>query len=167
MKTKAISVLLVLVLLMSLAGNCAYAASDKDLKENVPSSGITFNVLYSIFCKNIPSDLVTFICDKRIDTADCSFTNSSANEVDYYWLISNDTGCVQTVGYTLNSQNHFVYITRDVFCVHRHGEMIRFSVFYNMEGHYLGNIKWDLTNDNATSSSRCPYYVTQGICNLE
>ena len=169
MKKRYISILAAILLVFSFVmPNYAMAITDKDLEVTLPNS-ITFSVLYDNFCKNLGSDKAKYIIDKKIDTADVSRHNDGSNEDVYNWLVSNKKGCMQTAGYIINSKtNRKSYITYDVVCIHKHGELIKLTVFYTTEGQYIGNIKYDLTNDRATSSSRCPYYIsTNGNITLD
>ena len=170
MKKRYILILAILLLVFNvIMPNFAMAVTDKDLEVDLPINSITFNVLYDNLCKNLGSDKAKYITGKKIETADVSRDNNGSNEVIYNWLVSNKKGCMQTVGYTKNSKtNTKNYVIYEIVCIHKHGELIKFTVFYNTEGQYIGNIKYDLTNGRATSSSRCPYYIsTNGNITLE
>ena len=157
---KILSAALVLLLIFSCVPFAFAALSLNDeFEERVPASGTTFNDLYTVFCKDLTRDQVLCIQNQDPERADHTWYNEASRENIYEWLVSNEAGSIQAAGYLENAAKRDInYLFREVVCLHRHGELIKMSVFYTQDGRYVGNIKYDMTNDYATPSHRCPPY---------
>ena len=63
------------------------------------------------------------------------------------------------IGYVYDYKHEPKFIVRYWIGYHEEGELIGMLVYYMTDGKYLGNIRWDYTNELANSSSRVPYNV--------
>ena len=126
--------------------------SVKDGYYIVGSSSNTFALLYNKMCKNLD------IKNHPIPSPSLKGNPLSSGEYEKYTVIrDNDT--YEYIGYLCTPGGGIEYIIRYWEGKHKRGQNIGMTVFYDTDGKYIGNIQFDFTNNESTSSSRSPYFM--------
>ena len=74
-------------------------------------------------------------------------------------VLKDDSTSYEYVGYVRGVTGENKYIIWSWTGLHEDGSVINQTVYYMLDGKYLGNIQRDRTAGTSTSSSRCPYFV--------
>ncbi len=175
LKRKAYSVLWLLVVLSLLTAIPVSASAStnyseyfglKDKNEEsyyvIGASEDTFAGLYKKMCVNL--DL------KKYPIPEPEEDGSIYGTGDYerITVLKDDAETYETIGYVYSPKDKPLYIIRSWIGYHEEGVVIRMQVYYSLEGTYIGNIKFDLTNGLSNSSTRVPYYIpSEGTHNLK
>ncbi len=119
----------------------------------ISSSENTFTGLHKRMCINL--DLKAHpipVPDEKLDTY-------LTGDYEYAKVLKDDSKSYEFIGYVRSVTGEDRYIIWSWIGLHEDGSTIGQTVYYMLDGKYLGNIQRDITAGTSTSSSRCPYYV--------
>ncbi|MBQ8076646.1 MAG: zinc ribbon domain-containing protein [Oscillospiraceae bacterium] len=119
----------------------------------IGTSENTFAGLYARMCINL--DLKANPIPAPEEEVDTYGTNDKV----YATVLKDDSTSYEYIGYVRGPAGDNKYIIWYWTGLHEDGSIISQTVYYMLDGKYLGNIQRDRTAGTSTSSSRCPYYV--------
>ena len=119
----------------------------------IGSSENTFTGLHQRMCVNI--DLKA----NPIPKPDEKLSTYGSGDYEYVKVLKDDNKSYEFIGYVRGVTGEDRYIIWSWTGLHEDGSTINQTVYYMLDGKYLGNIQRDRTAGTSTSSSRCPYYV--------
>ncbi|MBP3210790.1 MAG: zinc ribbon domain-containing protein [Oscillospiraceae bacterium] len=143
------------------AGTVSVLPAPSDAKngntENSPyligTSENTFAGLHARMCINL--DLNKNPIPTQVEEVD---TYGTGDRV-FATVLKDDSTSYEYVGYVRGVTGENKYIIWSWTGLHEDGSVINQTVYYMLDGKYLGNIQRDRTAGTSTSSSRCPYFV--------
>ena len=119
----------------------------------IGSSENTFTGLHQRMCVNL--DLKA----NPIPKPDEKLSTYGTGDYEYVKVLKDDNKSYEFIGYVRGVTGEDRYIIWSWTGLHEDGSTINQTVYYMLDGKYLGNIQRDRTAGTSTSSSRCPYYV--------
>ena len=119
----------------------------------IGSSENTFAGLHQRMCVNL--DLKA----NPIPKPDEKLSTYGTGDYEYVKVLKDDSRSYEFIGYVRGVTGEDRYIIWSWTGLHEDGSTINQTVYYMLDGKYLGNIQRDHTAGTSTSSSRCPYYV--------
>ena len=119
----------------------------------IGSSENTFAGLHRRMCVNL--DLKA----NPIPEPDEKRDTYGTGDYEYIKVLKDDDKSYEFIGYVRGATGQDRYIIWSWTGYHEDGSVIGQTVYYMLDGKYLGNIQRDRTAGTSTSSSRCPYYV--------
>ena len=119
----------------------------------IGSSENTFAGLHQRMCVNL--DLKA----NPIPKPDEKLSTYGTGDYEYVKVLRDDSKSYEFIGYVRGVTGEDRYIIWSWTGLHEDGSTINQTVYYMLDGKYLGNIQRDRTAGTSTSSSRCPYYV--------
>lgn len=127
----------------------------------IGTSENTFAGLHKAMCINL--DL------KRNPLPEMNSKISEYSDGDYVYgsVLKDDSDSYEYIGYIRNKQDQNQYLVRNWTGYHKDGSVIEMTVYYTLEGKYLGNIQRDKSAGTSTSSHNSPYYIPGEPINKE
>ena len=119
----------------------------------IGTSENTFAGLHARMCVNL--DLKA----NPIPTPEEEVDSYGTGDKVYATVLKDDSTSYEYIGYVRGTTGENKYIIWYWTGMHEDGSVISQSVYYMLDGKYLGNIQRDRTAGTSTSSSRCPYFV--------
>ena len=119
----------------------------------VGSDEHTFEGLHDIMCVNLN------LREYPVPEPDTAGGVYYTGDYEKLATLKDDDESLEYIGYVYDYKHEPKFIVRYWIGYHEEGELIGMLVYYMTDGKYLGNIRWDYTNELANSSSRVPYNV--------
>lgn len=158
------SYLLITALLLSLGtvalASGGYSMNDSSEPEDsleyytIGNEENTFEGLYKRMCINL--DLQKYPLPEADTEGD---PINTAGEYEEYLLLKDDNESIEYIGHIFTKTGVKQYIERKWIGFHEDGSLIGMTVFYMLDGKYLGNIQYDYFAGTSTSSHNSPYFV--------
>ena len=133
-------------------------SNDAEVKEEesyylIGTSENTFAGLHARMCINLDLN------KNPIPTPEEEVDTYGTGDKVFATVLKDDSTSYEYVGYVRGVTGENKYIIWSWTGLHEDGSVINQTVYYMLDGKYLGNIQRDRTAGTSTSSSRCPYFV--------
>ena len=120
----------------------------------IGTSENTFAGLHQRMCNNLD------LKNNPIPKPDEKLSTYGTGDYEYVKVLKDDNKSYEFIGYVRGLTGEDRYIIWSWTGLHEDGSTINQTVYYMLDGKYLGNIQRDRSAGTSTSSSRCPYYVS-------